>query len=103
MRDVQCCLQVSDTPQDLPDIMGCPEQSGHNGMSRLWSLSVRRFPQGTSQDSPGMSLKTGVTWCPEDFTWDIPGQSWDVPQDWCDLVSGGFHMGHPRTVLHCKK
>ena len=29
---------------------------------------VRRIPQGTS-------LNAGVTWCPEDPTRDIPGQS----------------------------
>ena len=78
-----------------------PGLSKHNGMSRLWSFGVRRIPHGTSQDSPGTSLKIGVTWCPEDPKWDIPGQSSNVPQYWCDLVSGGSHKGHPRTVLGC--
>ena len=24
---------------------------------------------------------------------------WDILASWCDLMSGGFHEGHPRTVL----
>ena len=35
----------------------------------------RKDPTRVSQESPGTSLKIGVTWCPEDPTRDIPGQS----------------------------
>ena len=96
--------QSWDVPQDWCDLVSGGSHMGHpktvlGRPSRLVQLGVRRIPNGTSEDSPGTSLKIGATWCPDDPKWDIPGQSWDVPQDWCDLLSGGSQMGHPKTVL----
>ena len=97
-----------DIPEDWCDLVSSRSCKGHPNprtvLGRPWRLVwlfVRRVLQGTSQDSPGTSLKIGVTWCPEDPTRDIPGQSWDVPEDSCDLVSRGSHKGYSRTILEC--